>query len=120
MVEIETKKARYHHHTDTDDFVFFDSQTDDQIIISLDTLGISKSLYLADSTEVTVTLHDGDPVSVKIPSTITSKVSALKKVGYSTLFAVIESGAILVVPDSVGESDDIVVDTKTGRFVMKA
>ena len=105
-----------------DEFVFMDGDTFDQIHISAATVGKNAD-YLLDNAEVTVALHDGNPLFVELPASVELVISHTdpglqgdRSTG-GTKPATLETGAEVQVPLFVTTGEKVKVDTRDGRYL---
>ncbi len=104
------------------DFVFMDSETYDQIPVPADVVG-STADYLLENAEVTVALHDGNPLYVELPASVELVISHTdpglqgdRSTG-GTKPATLETGATIQVPLFVSTGEKVKVDTRDGRYL---
>ena len=108
-----------------DEFVFMDSETFDQIHISAATVG-GNADYLLENAEVTVALHDGNPLYVELPASVELVISHTdpglqgdRSTG-GTKPATLETGAEIQVPLFVTTGEKVKVDTRDGRYLGRS
>ena len=121
--ELEYKKMQY-LYDDGEFLQFMDSETFEQIGLTVDQVGKENFDFMIDGMEVTVLFHKGKPISVEIPQTV-----ELKVVDTPPNFkgdtqggkkpAKLESGATVQVPFHILEGDVIKVDTTEGKYLEK-
>jgi elongation factor P len=104
------------------DFVFMDSETYDQIPVPADVVG-STADYLLENAEVTVALHDANPLYVELPASVELVISHTdpglqgdRSTG-GTKPATLETGATIQVPLFVTTGEKVKVDTRDGRYL---
>jgi elongation factor P len=108
-------------YQDGESFVFMDAESFDQIPISEEVLGDSRS-FLKENTEVSVLFWKGNPVNVDLPAfidlTVTQCDPGLKgdTATNVTKPATLETGAVVQVPLFIKEGERIRVDTRTGAY----
>ena len=99
---------------DGDNLVFMHSETFEQISISRDMVGDSAA-FLQDSMTVTVSSHEGDPISVQLPDKVVMEVveadAVVKGQTASSSYkpAVLENGVRVLVPPHIEAGTRIVV-----------
>ena len=82
--------------------------------------------FLKEGEEVEVSYHEGDIISVELPTFVEMKVThtepGLKGDTATSTFkpAVIETGAKIQVPIFVNEGDVLKIDTRTGEYIERA
>lgn len=105
-------------------FVFMDSHSGDQITVGAEAMGDAKN-FLIDSVEATITLYQGNPVSVALPPHITVQITETEPgakgdtSGNVTKPAQISTGATIHVPLFIGEGEWVKVDTRTGAYLER-
>jgi elongation factor P len=108
-------------YSDSDHFYFMDTSTYEQIHISQETLGDSKSYLVADAV-IRVEFYEAEPVGIELPQTVdllvTETVPGIKGATASAQVkpATLETGLIVQVPPFVNEGDRIRVNTETGEY----
>jgi elongation factor P len=118
------KRTMEYLYKDRDGYVFMDTQTYDQDTLSEDMVG-ELMPYLKEGNKVEVTLHDGKPLSIELPSTVELKVvdtePALKGATAAAQYkpATLETGLKLQVPPFIGIGEVIVVSTVTGEYMSR-
>jgi elongation factor P len=82
--------------------------------------------YLLPNTKVEVTFHDGNPIGVELPSTVTLRVieaePSVKKQTASASYkkCVVETGLTVMVPSFIEAGDVIKISTETGEYLERA
>ncbi len=114
-----------YQYQDGDQYHFMDMQTYDDIILSSEQLGNTKS-YLIDNLELDLILLDEDPISVEPPEKLVLRVEYAEP-GFKgdtatggTKPATTETGLVVQVPLFVSTGDMIRVNTTTGAYVERA
>jgi elongation factor P len=108
-------------YNDTDHYYFMDTSTYEQIHISQEALGDSKS-YLIPDAIIRVEFYDVEPVGIELPPTVdlivTETVPGIKGATASAQVkpATLETGLVVQVPPFVNEGDRIRVSTETGEY----
>lgn len=123
-VFVEEKKYQYLYASD-DNYHFMDNETYEQISLPEEKVGDVKE-FLKENIEVTVLVHKGDALSIKLPTFINLKVAETEpgvkgdtvKVG--TKNAKLETGANVQVPLFIVTGDVITIDTRTGKYMGRA
>jgi elongation factor P len=111
-------------YTESEDLVFMDLDTYDQIHVPGAVLGTA-TRWLAEGAEAQVALHDGVPISVALPASVILAISqtdpgakgdtrtgAMKP-------ATLETGAVVQVPLFVEEGERVKVDTRSGDYIER-
>jgi elongation factor P len=118
------KRTFEYLYKDRDGYVFMDTQTYDQDTLSEDMVG-ELMPYLKEGNKVEVTLHEGKPLSIELPSTVELKVTdtepALKGATAAAQYkpATLETGLKIQVPPFIGIGEVIVVSTVTGEYMSR-
>ncbi len=120
---VERKDYQY-LYPETEDFVFMDLQSYEQIHVPRVLVG-DAAAYLVEGSQAQVALHEGVPITVDLPAsmvlTITScdpgakgdtRTGAMKP-------ATLETGAVVNVPLFVEEGEQIKVDTRSGEYIER-
>ncbi len=120
----ETQETRMQYlYREGDTFHFMDQNTYEQIVIPEDVIGDAVQ-YLIENTEVSVLLHDNEPIGVELPNfvilTIVDTEPGFKGDTVSGgKPAKCETGAVVSVPFHLSVGDKIMVDTRTGAYLKK-
>ena len=107
-------------------YVFMDNETFDQLEIDGDVIGSDQTQWLKETIEVTVTLHEGRPLSVELPAAIELEVTetAPQAKGATATNqlkeATVETGARVRVPPFIENGQVIRINTQTGEYLGKA
>ncbi|MFW5915205.1 MAG: elongation factor P [Planctomycetota bacterium] len=121
---VETKWMTYLYE-DTAGHVFMEPETGQQVMIDREKLE-DVLPYLAYNAEVEVDLHDGRPISVKLPTSVELEVTSTEPAVRGdtatnvTKPAEVETGCTVKVPGHIKEGEVIEVDTRTGEFLGRA
>lgn len=122
-VRLEYHNVQYLYH-DGSLFHFMDLDTYDQPAIPADVVGEAAN-YLKEGVEIKLTLYQGEPLDIELPTTIDLLVTQANiAVRGDTATGVTkkvttETGLQVQVPNFVGEGDFIRVDTRTGTYVTR-
>lgn len=106
-------------------FVFMNTASGEQIIVSADAMGDSKD-FLMDGLECTITLYKGNPVSVSLPPHVIVQVVETEpgaKGDTATNVqkpATLTTGAQVGVPLFINEGEWIKVDTRERKYLERA
>jgi len=112
-------------YDDGDNLVFMHSETFEQISINSDMVGDSAA-FLQDSMVVTVSSHEGDPISVQLPDKVVMEIveadAAVKGQTASSSYkpAVLENGVRVLVPPHIEAGTRIVVRPEDSTYVERA
>jgi elongation factor P len=118
---LDLKPATYLYFDRNSGYVFMDSESFEQYAIPEDLIADKKG-YLIENTAVTLTFHDGQPVGVQVPATVTLKVTESEPaargntVNSVTKKVILETGLELRVPGYIERGELVKVSTETGEF----
>lgn len=125
---VQDIRFEYHNvqylYNDGDVYYFMDNETFEQPGVQKSVLGDSAG-FLKEGMEVKLTIHDGEPLDVELPTSVDLKVvQAEVAVRGDTATGVtkrvtVETGTTVDVPSFVKEGDTIRVDTRTGEYVTR-
>ncbi|MDD5468227.1 MAG: elongation factor P [Anaerolineales bacterium] len=125
---VQDVRLDYHNvqylYSDGSLFHFMDLDTYEQPAISADVVGEAAD-YLKEGVEIKLTLYEGEPLDIELPTTIDLLVTqASVAVRGDTATGVTkkvttETGLQVQVPNFVGEGDVIRVDTRSGTYVTR-
>jgi elongation factor P len=121
--DVEDRRMSFLYQ-DGDGLVFMDSESFDQMSISLERVGEAKN-YLKENTEVDILLYKGNPINIELPAFIEAVISQTDPgikgdtASGSTKPATLETGAVVQVPLFVKEGEKVRVDTRTGEYVER-
>lgn len=120
---IETKQMEYLYQ-DGEGFVFMDQKTYEQETYSREVIG-DQAKFLTDNMPVRIQLHEGNPIQVTLPSSVTTEVTftpAGEKgdtVSNTTKPATTALGFDVQVPLFIKTGDKIKLSTETGEYMGK-
>jgi elongation factor P len=124
-VDLERSNMQFLYSDDVG-FNFMDNDSYEQVNIGNDLIG-DKGQYLTEGQEVTVLLHNGQPLSVDLPKKLAFKVTeAMPAVkgdsaqGRVTKEVTLETGMKLQVPLFIEQGDRVVVNTESHEYVERA
>lgn len=123
-VHLEQMTFQYLYE-DGDDLVFMDQATFEQINISKEFVG-DAAVYLKDNMIVELSMHEGRPISVRLPDTVILEIAeadpVVKGQTASSSFkpAVLENGVRIMVPPHIEAGIKVVVRTADGTYVERA
>jgi elongation factor P len=111
-------------YRDGDLFHFMNTESYDQVHLSMDVLG-DGALYLLPESVINVEFYDGEPVGIHLPLTVDLKVTetvpgikgatAAAQVKPATL----ETGLVVSVPAFVNEGDVVRINTESGEYLSR-
>ena len=108
-----------------EDYTFMDAVTFEQITLKGDLIG-DPVVFLQEGTQVTVQSHEGEPLSVTLPDTVTMRIVEADPVvrgqtaSSSYKPAKLENGVRVMVPPHVESGVRIVVNTADSSYVERA
>ena len=107
------------------DYVFMNIENYEQVTLSAEAIGDAIK-YLKSNTVIEVETFEGKPVGVNLPHTMDLKVTSteprLQGATKTALYkpAVLETGAVVQVPEFIKEGDVIRVDTWEDKYLERA
>jgi elongation factor P len=125
------ERARLDEHemqflfSEGDTYTFMDNETFEQLVINRDIIG-DPAVYLRDGMMVNVQTHEGSPLAVELPATVTLAVveadPVVKGQTASSSYkpAVLENGERVLVPPHIEAGTRIVVNTSDGTYLERA
>jgi elongation factor P len=122
--DVEDRTLQY-IYPEGDAYVFMNSVTGDQVTVQKEVVGDDAG-FMIDGIDVTITIYNGNPVSISLPPHITVKIietepGAKGDTATNVLKpAKISTGATVNVPLFIGENDWIKVDTRTRSYLERA
>jgi elongation factor P len=117
---LDEREMQYMYN-DGDMYYFMDTTTFDQVHISSEALGDSKS-YLMPEMLIRVEFYDVEPVGIELPPTVDlivkQTVPGIKGATASAQVkpATLETGLVIQVPSFINEGDKVRVNTETGEY----
>jgi elongation factor P len=108
-----------------EDYTFMDAETFEQITLKGELIG-EPVVFLQEGTQVTVQSHEGEPLSVTLPDTVTMRIVEADPVvrgqtaSSSYKPAKLENGVRVMVPPHVESGVRIVVNTADSSYVERA
>ena len=112
-------------YNDSDEYFFMNNESFDQISLNKSILN-NQEILLKPNEEVTIAMHENNPIDIILPTTVTLKVThsepAVKgdSVNSSTKEVTCETGFTLQVPMFISENELIKIDTKTQTYITRA
>lgn len=112
-------------YQDGDNYVFMNTMTGDQVFVHKDAVGDDAGL-LIDGADVTITIYNGNPVSISLPAHVVVQVTETEPgvrgdtATNVTKPAKVSTGATIPVPLFVNEGDWIKVDTRDRKYLERA
>jgi len=121
---LDRREMQYLYAQGSDEFVFMDNETYDQINLSKEQLGESLK-YLKENMNINILKHGERIIGIDLPNAVELEVTDTppsEKGNTSsggTKPATLESGAVVNVPFFIGIGDTIRVDTRTNEYLDK-
>jgi len=121
--DVEDRTLQY-IYADGDSFVFMNSQSGDQVSVAREVVGDAAD-FMMDGIDVTITIYNGNPVSVALPPHIVARVVETEPGAKGdtatnvTKPAKISTGATVAVPLFITEGEWIRVDTRTAAYLER-
>src|ERR1700684_2503803 len=121
---VEDRKHQYMYQ-DSDGFHFMNMESYDQVALPADIIG-DQAAYLQPEMEVTISMHESNPVAIELPPKATLEVvdtePTVKGQTASSSYkpAVLSDGGRTMVPPFVTTGTRIVVMTADGSYVERA
>lgn len=112
-------------YPDGDAFVFMNAKTYDQVTIAKEIIG-DPAQFLQEGMVCEIETHEGTPLSVTLPKTVTLMVTeadaVIKGQTATTSYkpALLENGSKVLVPPFIGAGTRIIVKTEDGTYVERA
>ncbi|MFQ5526180.1 MAG: elongation factor P [Thermoanaerobaculia bacterium] len=123
--DVQVQKMQY-LYKQSEDFVFMDSSTYDQVTVESDLLGYAAN-FLVENAEVEVTTYESNPIGVQLPQKMVFEVVETidnPNMGNTatnvTKDATLETGLIIQVPPFIKRGEKIQVSTEDGSYVQRA
>lgn len=123
---LEARKCQYLYRDQTTKaFVFMDQEDYNQYELNEDDVG-QEMQYVVEEQIVDMTFHDGRPISLDLPGSVTLRVTesepAIKGNSVSNIFkrAVVETGLEIKVPLHIDVDELVKISTATGEFQGRA
>jgi elongation factor P len=125
-VKVETsnvdKRTMQYLYKDGTDFVFMDTDTYDQILVSEATVGDAAN-YMLENQNAIVATHEGSPLYVELPASVVLEITHTdpglqgdRSTG-GTKPATVETGAQIQVPLFLETGTKVKVDTRDGSYL---
>ena len=111
-------------YDDENNYIFMDPKTFEQIEIKKGLIG-EKGKLMTENLKVSVSFHNENPISVELPNQVTCKIEttdvALKGQTVSSSYkpATLDNGLNIQVPPFIDSGDEVVVDTRTLKYIKK-
>lgn len=123
-VELELKDFSFLYQ-EGDSLVFMDLESYEQIDLAVDFVG-ERSAFLQEGMKVTLQMHEGRPISIRLPAQVILEVTEAdpvvrgQSVSSSYKPAKLENGLRILVPPFIEAGERIVVDTSEVTYLRRA
>jgi len=123
-VRLEQRDFQYLYE-EGDMLVFMDMETFEQLELQKEFVG-ERTAFLQEGMQVTVESHEGKPIGLALPDTVTVEVAEAEPVvkgqtaSSSYKRATLENGVRVMVPPFIATGEKIVVDTNDMSYVRRA
>ena len=118
------RSAKQYLYNDGDLYYFMDSETYDQIALSVEDVGDTLK-FVKENETVTMLAHNGSVFAVEPPMFVELEITETEP-GFkgdtatgATKPATVETGATVYVPLFVDQGDKIKIDTRTGEYLSR-
>ncbi len=107
------------------DYFFMNLENYEQVTLTAEAIGDGVK-YLLPNTVIKVQLHEGRPIGIDLPNSLDLKVVSteprVKGATQTSMYkpAVLETGAIIQVPEFIKEGDVIRIDTREEKYLERA
>ncbi len=124
-VAILEKRQMQYLYKDSEDYVFMDQTTYDQINISKQTVGDAAD-YLLENATVIVAMNEGNALYVELPASVELEITYTEpgiqgdRSSGGTKPATVETGLNIQVPLFIKQGEKVLVDTRTGDYLGRA
>jgi elongation factor P len=125
-LKIETasvdRRSMQYLYKEATDFVFMDSATYEQLQVPGAIVGDAAN-FMLENTEVTVAMHEGNPLYVELPASVELVISYTEpglqgdRSTGGTKPATVETGAQINVPLFITTGEKVKVDTRSGDYL---
>ena len=125
VARLDRREMQYLYR-EGDNYVFMDNESYEQSGIDPQHIDSDIARFLIEGLTVIVATHQGNPVSVELPTTVDLRVTKSDpglrgdRQSAGTKPATLETGATIQVPLFVEEGDVVRIDTRTGAYVTRA
>lgn len=110
---------------DGDRYVFMDAENFEQYYLGVDMVSEAMK-YVRDNSKVTITLHEGVPISIELPASVVLKVTESEvsargdTVTSDKKKAIVETGIEIKVPQFIAVGEYVRISTDTNEFLGRA
>jgi len=121
---VEPRQMQY-LYLDGESYIFMDLETYEQIQLTSEDL-TGQAGYLLPNVEIQINFHNGNPIGIELPATVTLEIADTESVvkgqtaASSAKPAIVETGLRVMVPPFVSVGDRVRVNTDTGEYMERA
>ncbi|MBO4351779.1 MAG: elongation factor P [Proteobacteria bacterium] len=121
----EIVPCQYLYNENKENYIFMNNETYEQFTMTGDMIEYELQ-FIRENDDVQVLLHDGNPIGLQIPNTVTLRVvecePAIKgdTVTAATKRAKLETGLEVQVPLFIDQDTLLVIDTRDARYIKRA
>lgn len=121
----EIVPCQYLYNENKENYIFMNNETYEQFTMTADMLEYELQ-FIRENDNVQVLLHDGNPIGIQIPNSVTLRVvecePAVKgdTVTAATKRAKLETGLEVQVPLFIEQDTLLIIDTRDGRYLKRA
>lgn len=111
---------------DGETYTFMNTETYEQVMVGIDIIGEPANKFLQDGMMVTIETHEGEPLGVQLPDTVTLEIieaePVIKGQTATTSYkpAILDNGAKVMVPPHIDVGTRIVVKTEDFSYYERA
>jgi elongation factor P len=119
------KRPSTFSYMEGDRYVFMDTENFEQYFLSVDMVSEAMK-YVRDNSKVTITLHEGVPISIELPPAVVLKVTEAEvsargdTVTSDKKKAIVETGIEIKVPQFIAVGEYVRISTDTNEFLGRA
>lgn len=119
------KRPSTFSYMEGDRYVFMDAENFEQYFLSVDMVSEAMK-YVRDNSKVTITLHEGVPISIELPPAVVLKVTEAEvsargdTVTSDKKKAIVETGIEIKVPQFISVGEYVRISTDTNEFLGRA
>ena len=123
-VRLDQEDHQYLFH-EGDEYTFMNTESYEQIAINKELIG-DPAVFLQDGMVVRVEMHEGEPLGVQLPDSVTMEIveaePVVKGQTATTSYkpAILENGAKVMVPPHIDVGTRIIVKTEDSSYVERA
>jgi elongation factor P len=119
------KREMQYLYRETNDYVFMDNESYDQMHVSTDALGESVK-YLKEGDTAVLPMWEGEVLGVDLPAAVELTVAETEpgiqgdRVSGARKAATMETGLVVQVPLFIETGEKLKIDTRTGEYLTRA